>query len=121
MSKRKRIRLDTPESIERRKDELLERELRASNGQKQWVWLSFCDTRLPPGSQFLGGCLVQGCGFFDAVMESHRLGLNPGGEVQGTELGPDHVGTYPTYRLLSRAEIDALEAAKAEQVEVLES
>lgn len=42
-------------------------------------WLSFADGDRPAGAQFLGACIVQAHGCFEAVRESHRLKINPGG------------------------------------------
>lgn len=78
--------------------------------KRHWFWLSFCDTDKPEGERFLGGCLVQGADFGDAVHEAHRLGINPGGEVAGWEI-EDGMETDPdfdptkTNRLLSLEEI----------------
>lgn len=49
-------------------------------------WLSFCDGRLPKGSQFLGACVVCAPDFLTAVTVSHLYGCNPGGEVLGFPL-----------------------------------
>lgn len=97
------------EEIERRNAVLQEREIRESGGQKQWVWLSFADGDLPAGSQFLGVCLVLAYGIIGAVMEAHRLGINPGGEVAGWLLGPGPLppDTIPPNRLCSLVEIEA--------------
>lgn len=77
-----------------------------------WFWLSFADGTPPTGQQFLGGLLVEGEGFIDAVKQSHRLGLNPGGEVMGGEV--DHVRMQRVAdkwmnRLLTRAECEAMD------------
>jgi len=49
-------------------------------------WLSFADGRKPRGSQWLGGCMVEAPSFMTAVDKAHRLKINPGGEVKGSEL-----------------------------------
>ncbi len=46
-----------------------------------WFWLSFADAGKPRGEQFLGVVILQARDSRHAHMESHRLGLNPGGEV----------------------------------------
>lgn len=51
-----------------------------------WWWLSFVDSALPKGSQFLGVCVVLGDNLMEAVEGSHRLRVNPGGEVVGMEI-----------------------------------
>jgi hypothetical protein len=54
----------------------------------RWWWLSFVDTDLPAGSQFLGAVMVEAPNFLLAVQEALLRGINPGGEVQGQDL-PD--------------------------------
>lgn len=74
-------------------------------------WLSFADPDLPTGSQFLGALVIPAAGYMLALSLASLLGLNPGGEVQG-------VGPLPLWaidskwhgRLLSRAEVDELDA-----------
>jgi hypothetical protein len=77
---------------------------------KYW-WLSFCDPDLPRGQTFLGVCIVAGEGIGDAAREAHRLGCNPGGEVQGMPIPDylnDHVAEY-VGKLMNREECDALD------------
>jgi len=50
--------------------------------KRDFYWLSFADGSLPEGSQFLGACIVRAISDLDAVCVAHRLGINPGGEVQ---------------------------------------
>jgi len=73
-------------------------------------WLSFADGSLPEGSQFLGVVIVEAWSFLDAVMQAHRRGINPGGEVQGVEI-PRALEIPAEYvnRLLSRAECEELD------------
>jgi len=77
-----------------------------------WFYLSFCDADLPKGQQFLGGAYVQGVNAGAAVGRSHKLGINPGGEVK--ILGPlpaeqmdENVPVADRERLLTRAEVEA--------------
>lgn len=73
-------------------------------------FLSFADGRRPKGTQFLGGAIVEAQDFMAAIKKTHALGINPGGEVQGT--GPsitvDSVGEELnkkySNRLLTREE-----------------
>ena len=54
-------------------------------------WLSFVDPsrsapmeeQVPGGGGFLGVVVVEAPSFIAAVGKAHRLGINPGGEVQG--------------------------------------
>lgn len=74
-------------------------------------WLSFADTDLPKGQQFLGVAIVEASSFPEAVMISHMLGFNPGGQVAGTEI-PDHAPQPAEHwrdRLLTKADIAKLE------------
>ncbi len=76
-------------------------------------WLSFCDADRPVGSQFLGACMVRAEGIVLACAEAHRLGINPGGEVQGFEALAERAAMVPERwvgRLLTRAECEAFDA-----------
>jgi hypothetical protein len=67
-------------------------------------WLSFAD------DGFLGGCLIDDVvNIADAITKSHRLGINPGGEVAIAEVALDTcpVG-FPRNRLLSKADLKEL-------------
>lgn len=80
-----------------------------------WWWLSFADGSLPVGTQFLGAVLIEANGFGFAVMATHLLGINPGGEVQA--IGPaqfpademPHVIKYAG-RLMNRSECEQFDA-----------
>lgn len=54
-------------------------------------WLSFADANLPEGTQFLGAAVVRATNMEEAVRRAHKVGINPGGEVQGLEVSPDLV------------------------------
>lgn len=83
-------------------------------------WLSFVDVSLPEppeelqvpgGPRWLGVVIVPALGMMDAVMATHAIGANPGGEVQG--YGPipfDEIHAKWHGRLLSKADIDVIEA-----------
>lgn len=49
-------------------------------------WLSFVDSKLPKGKQFLGVVIVVASGPTEAVVRSHQLKVNPGGEVSWAPL-----------------------------------
>ncbi len=73
-------------------------------------WLSFASD-----SGFLGATIVKGAYFTEAVQEAQRLGVNPGGEVQGMPLAKakteaDLLPFVPN-KLYSKAEIDAIDKA----------
>jgi hypothetical protein len=75
---------------------------------RKWWWLSFADGALPPGTQFLGACIVEASDFGEAVSSAWSHGLNPGGEVRGWEFRPDFSPKQSIrYRLLSRAEAES--------------
>lgn len=70
-----------------------------------WWWLSFADE-----TGFLGAAIVRGVDAHDAVRRSHRLGLNPGGEVMcrgpiRTDYACEHFAEDDRERLLTLAEI----------------
>lgn len=78
-----------------------------------WYWLSFTDSDLPEGSQFLGACMVKAAGQGLALSASHMTGLNPGGAVMIAGPVPDEVVPewQPRWALMSREEIATMEAA----------
>jgi hypothetical protein len=83
-------------------------------GGEPWWWLSFADGSLPEGQQFLGGLFLRGYTLPAVITESHLRGLNPGGEVQATELPPDlKIPEKWTERLLSREEITEMDREMA--------
>ncbi len=75
-----------------------------------WFWLSFADTRLPTGTQFLGGTIVQASDARAAVRVARDVGCNPGGGVQIQYVAPNQpLHVYAVLekwrdRLLSREE-----------------
>ncbi len=75
-------------------------------------WLSFCDPEKPQGSQFLGVCIVSAEDPALALLYTHQMGINPGGEVVAVP-SPDNVDLHPfakfMNRLLSRDQIDAMD------------
>lgn len=77
-----------------------------------WWWLSFADGKRPRGDQFLGACLVQASDGIDAVRTTHRMGLNPGGEVLFLPVESAKVDRVPERyrnRLLTRAECEQMD------------
>ena len=48
----------------------------------QFFYLSFADSSLPKGKQWLGGCYIRSESFDEAMVLSKVLGINPGGQVQ---------------------------------------
>lgn len=47
-------------------------------------WISFADSELPEGQQFLGCVVVRGAtDIVNACKVAHALGINPGGEALG--------------------------------------
>lgn len=66
-----------------------------------WWWLSFADT-----SGFLGGVLIKASGFATAIQMTHKLGINPGGEVKGVPMETiPHEHEQHANKLLSRNDI----------------
>ena len=70
-------------------------------------WISFADSNLPAGSQFLGVCIVHGFDLHDAIVRSHMARCNPGGSVRAAELPKETARRVPKNRidvLLSKTE-----------------
>jgi hypothetical protein len=76
-----------------------------------WWAISFADPGRPEGEQFLGLVVVPGPSFESAILRSHIMGVNPGGEAAGIAILD---GRLPTEswrnRLLSKAEALELQA-----------
>jgi hypothetical protein len=51
-----------------------------------FYYLSFCDTALPKGSQFLGATVVEADDEYGVAGAARALGRNPGGEIAMVEL-----------------------------------
>lgn len=64
-------------------------------------WLSFAD---PQTGDNIGVNVVDAPDFMSAVHKSHELGINPGGEVLGSQIDPAIVPDAYTNRLLSKDE-----------------
>lgn len=71
-------------------------------------WLSFADSDLPEGSQFLGAAIVRASDCEEAIRECWRLKINPGGEVAFMEIELDKYKDVPIEainKLLSKADL----------------
>lgn len=82
-------------------------------------WLSFCDTNLPKGSQFLGACIVRGVDIIGAANAAHKLGCNPGGEIQGQPIDDKAVALIdPKWinRLLIRVECEEFDSEMSQKI-----
>ena len=112
------------DQLQRENRAILDRELRRGAGAlpMSLFFLSFCDAGLPKGSQFLGGCIVEGGDTGDgridlalAIQAAWRQGCNPGGEVQATPVTEELRDVVQRGgwcgRLLSRSECEAMDAA----------
>jgi hypothetical protein len=77
-----------------------------------WWWMSFVDPHGTPGERFLGGLLIEADDIEQAIKQSWRRKLNPGGEIAFFEVPIEYeyrIDASITYRLLSRAECEAIE------------
>ncbi len=111
--------------------------------EPQTWWHSFCDGDRPKGQQFLGALVmdvdadeinairervdfqqmvnmvplshdINVYGMAASIAKAHRLGVNPGGEVQSARIdGNPEATVYPRAVLMSRAQIEALEPPTA--------
>jgi len=68
---------------EARKQQLLEEEKRESGGKTSLFYLSFSDGR------FLGAIWTRALGSMHAIVRTHQLGINPGGEVMIVKIPAD--------------------------------
>lgn len=80
-----------------------------SDNKEKCLWMSFCDPNKPKRKQFLGVIIIKTLGFTHAVIKTHRLGINPGGEIQLFELSEDaqkDIKSEDFNRLLSKTELE---------------
>ncbi len=78
-----------------------------------FYWLSFVDTRRPPGQRFVGAVLTQAESPRDAHEKVRELGLNPAGEVQICRMQelPEAVTDKYADRLLTKPECEQFDDA----------
>lgn len=73
--------------------------------EPQWLWLSFRDV---DANKSLGVAIVEGGGIMEATLNARRHDCNPGGEVLGYVLDPEHLPAPELRnRLLSEEELEA--------------
>jgi len=83
--------------------ELLKEE--AARNETAYYWLSFADTEKPVGQRFTGVIVTEALGFIHAVDKTHKMGINPGGEVLGDAyIPPAGINEFKD-RLLQEAEL----------------
>jgi hypothetical protein len=74
-----------------------------------WYYFSFIHTDRPKGDKFVGGCYVWGNSLHMALMDTHKRGINPGGDIQIHGPIPKHlmrkIPEQDRNRLLAREEI----------------
>jgi len=73
----------------------------------KWFWLSFAE----PG-KFLGGVVTQATSLKEAIVKTHKLGINPGGEIQSMEVRPEflkNLESFPKDKLMTKEEIEAID------------
>jgi hypothetical protein len=68
----------SPEEFERRKQRILETEAKQPYA---WWWLSFVDGTKPKDARFRGVIIVRAQGVLSAILRTHELAINPGGEA----------------------------------------
>jgi hypothetical protein len=77
-----------------------------------WFYLSFADSRLPNGEQWLGAAIVQADDVSGAMTEAWRRGINPGGEIVAVEVEHMPPARFLNRLMISKAELrDMGEAA----------
>ncbi len=79
--------------------------------KKAWWWLSFADGAKPKGQQFLGVVMVYAESIEQALLLTHVLAVNPGGEVEGWPLPESEPAPPPWFqnRLLSHDDVVRLQ------------
>jgi len=55
------------------------------NDEELW-WMSFCDITRPKGKRNIGVIITKAKGMAHAIAKAHKLGINPGGEVQACQI-----------------------------------
>lgn len=65
------------------------------------LWMSFCDSEKPKGTQFLGVIITNTLGITHAIDKTHTLGINPGGEVMSHEISSHNINPMHFDKLLS--------------------
>ncbi len=89
-----------------RVDTLLEVELKEP---LKICYMSFVDEERPVGQRFVGAIFTIAHGITDAIQKTHRLGINPGGQVLFTEAPKDFVLDQKYLdRLLTREEVESM-------------
>jgi hypothetical protein len=76
-------------------------------------WMSFADGKRPKNDQFLGVILIDGTDVVDVTVKTHKLRINPGGEICCAAIPKDQEYAIPESfrnRLLNRSEVDRLVA-----------
>ena len=66
-------------------------------GIKKLLWMSFANEE-----GFLGVILVECYGFSTGLLQINKLGINPGGEVQGLELQVDAIDSKHHNKLMNK-------------------
>lgn len=77
-----------------KKNQALSKEIAA--GKERYLWMSFADPTKPKGQQFLGVIITKAMGPTDAMLKTHELGINPGGEIKMWEI------TEPNQKFVDR-------------------
>ena len=84
------------EDIFLKRHELILQEI---SNEDHFVYMSFCDPDLTKGKQFLGAIIVESQGVASAHQKINMLGINPGGEIQFTEVPFDGLASPNAYSL----------------------
>lgn len=99
---------------------MLLEELEVPAAEKPLFWLSFVDPDLceddgvPGGAGFLGVVITPSVTIGGAVLRTHHLGVNPGGEVMGAMLPREAVRSFWWDRLLTKEDAEAISAEMVE-------
>jgi hypothetical protein len=72
-------------------------------------YLSFADGRLPKGNQWLGAIITEAENDLLAVAKTHKLKINPGGEVLTINLQEIEIDPKYYDRLLTKADLEYMD------------
>lgn len=67
--------------------------------------MSFADPQKPKGTQFLGVVITKCLGMAHAINKTHKLGINPSGEIMSQEIDPSRIKDCDFDKLLSEKDL----------------
>lgn len=82
--------------------------------KESYWWMSFVDPDKEEGKRFTGVIIVKALGISHALIKTHKLKINPGGEVKFVEipLHDKNIKTHHLDRLLQKDELEKINSPK---------